>query len=127
MLVSSGDTITVLLTHQPWFPSGHFGLLLLGDPHTQRTVPIPAGRADLDPKGRWVTLAQGELPGNISKSQGCVLVPGPSLSGELTGPRVVAWKGVGPQAFRTLRDKVCITSPGKPLEMAEVLAESTGI
>ena len=42
--------ITVLLTHEPWFPSGHFGLLLLGDQHTQGMVPILAGRADLDPK-----------------------------------------------------------------------------
>ena len=48
--VPPGDTIAVLLTHEPWFPSGHFGLLLLGDQHTQGMVPILAGRADLDPK-----------------------------------------------------------------------------
>ena len=45
-----GDTIAVLLTYEPWFQPGHFGLLLLRDQHTQRTVPILAGRDDLDPK-----------------------------------------------------------------------------
>lgn len=48
--VPPGDMITVLLTHELWFPSGHIGLLLLGDQHTQRIVPILAGSADLDPK-----------------------------------------------------------------------------
>ena len=45
--VPPGDMITVLLTHELWFP---LGLLLLGDQHMQRIVPILAGSADLDPK-----------------------------------------------------------------------------
>ena len=67
--VPPGDTIAVLLTHEPWFPSGHFGLLLLGDQHTQRIVPILAGRADLDPKECVGYSGTGEQQGNISNSQ----------------------------------------------------------
>ena len=50
LLGDNSRTITVLLTHEPWFLSGHFGLLLLADQHTQRTVPILAGGDDPDPK-----------------------------------------------------------------------------
>ena len=45
--VPPGDMIAVLLTHELWFP---LGLLLLGDQHMQRIVPILAGSGDHDPK-----------------------------------------------------------------------------
>ena len=72
--VPPGDTIAVLLTHEPWFPSGHFGLLLLGDQHTQRIVPILAGSGDRDPKECAGYSGTGEQRGDISNSQVMCLV-----------------------------------------------------